>query len=84
MYMDEDEDFLNYEKWVKLTWFAKMVGWVMIAEFLGWTKYVHLSLEKKKSNFACKRNNNLFKKKIARIFNYSFILFVFNFILKFF
>ena len=47
MYMDEDEDFLNYEKWVKLTWFAKMVGWVMIADFLGWTKYVQLSLEKK-------------------------------------
>ena len=50
MYMDEDEDFWNYEKWVKLTWFAKMVGWVMIADFLGWTKYVHLSLEKKKKN----------------------------------
>ena len=63
MYMDEDEDFWNYEKWVKLTWFAKMVGWVMIAEFLGWTKYVHLSLEKKNLTLLAKETTIYLKRK---------------------
>ena len=63
MYMDEDEDFLNYEKWVKLTWFAKMVGWVMIADFLGWTKYVQLSLEKKNLTLLAKETTIYLKRK---------------------